>query len=155
MSVSINVPPLSTSRFNSMPLECPNCKAPITFLRVSRTFILSSFPCKTCSSVLRFSIARRLLGTTIGFIVYFIVMPLIEANLMQFDWKWQVAFYASFLVLVTCVIFPFEKVILVAQGTISCKRCGYDIRGLENSRCPECGLSINQEETKVVDVQNS
>lgn len=40
---------------------------------------------------------------------------------------------------------------LVARGFTICVQCGYDLRGLTELRCPECGLRFNHAASSKVD----
>ncbi len=45
------------------------------------------------------------------------------------------------------VLFHFlDKVVLLERRAFTCKECGYDLHGLPEPRCPECGTTFDPEE---------
>ncbi len=50
------------------------------------------------------------------------------------------------LLAVRCIKRPFQRYLraeLNRRGIAICTRCGYDLRGQTDARCPECGLPFN------------
>ncbi len=41
------------------------------------------------------------------------------------------------------IYYPFEKVVLIERRTFRCTSCGYELRGLTENRCPECGTGFD------------
>ena len=123
-------------------LECPNCRESVSFLRAIRTSAWGSFRCKTCGSILTISFARRLLGAGVWLVGLVLVS---ELSFHPYAWG-QIIAYAGMSVTLVGMLYLFEKVVLVDRRAFTCKKCGYDLQGLTENRCPECGTAFDPAE---------
>jgi hypothetical protein len=123
-------------------LECPNCRESVSFLRAIRTPAWGSFRCKACGSILAISFARRLLGAGVWLVGLVLVSKLL---FHPYAWGRTVA-YAGMSVTFVAVLYLFEKVVLLDRRAFTCKQCGYDLQGLTEARCPECGTAFDPAE---------
>ena len=121
--------------------ECPNCRGGVSFLRTIRTTAWGSFPCKVCGSVLGISFPRRLLAVGIWLAVLLLTMEVLRLH----TWGRLVSYTAMAVVLVA-IFYLCEKVVLLDRRAFTCKRCGYDLHGLPEPRCPECGTGFDPAE---------
>ncbi len=121
-----------------MSLECPNCRESVTFVRSIRTTAWGSFSCKFCGSILGISFGRRLMAMLF-------CMVLIGAMMIVFRVQdYGMHIYIPSLTVVTLIsLYLFEHVVLVDRRWFTCKSCGYDLQGLTESRCPECGTGFD------------
>jgi hypothetical protein len=117
-----------------MALECPNCREPVSFFRAIRTTAWGRFRCKACGSILGISLKRRLLALIPWAAVIFLLMRVVHIQ------KYGILAFAVVLAGVFVAIFYFlEDVVLVERRAFCCKKCGYDLQGQVEKRCPECG----------------
>lgn len=123
-------------------LECPNCRESVSFLRAMRTPAWSSFPCKACGSVLGISLARRLLAAG----VWLAVLIYATEVLGLYAWWGRFWQYTAMGVSLVTALYLFEKIVLLERRAFTCKRCGYDLHGLTEHRCPECGTDFDPQE---------
>jgi hypothetical protein len=124
-----------------MALECPNCRAPVSFLRSVRTTAWGSFPCADCGSILGISLARRLLacGVWLG-----VMLPMVEFfQLYTWGRAWV---YGGMFALLFVIVFLCEQIVLIERRAFTCRACGYDLQGLSEQRCPECETDFDPDE---------
>ena len=100
-----------------------------------------SFRCKACGSVLGISLARRLLAAGIWVAVLLLTMEVLRL----YTWGRLVSYIAMAVTLVA-VFYLCEKVVLLDRRAFTCKKCGYDLQGLPENRCPECGTAFDPAE---------
>ena len=53
---------------------------------------------------------------------------------------------AVFILTFLMVLYLFERVVLIERRVFSCRQCGYDLQGLVDPRCPECGTPFDPTE---------
>jgi len=122
-------------------LECPNCREPVSFFRAFRTTALGSFRCKVCGSVLGISFGRRMLALGIWIVTLVFLMAFVHL------YSYGTLVYLAVLTGTFLVILRlFEKIVLLDRRAFTCKNCGYDLRGLPENRCPECGTMFDPDE---------
>ncbi len=54
--------------------------------------------------------------------------------------------YAIMGVSLIALIYFFEKIIVIDRRAFTCMECGYDLQGLPDARCPECGTAFDPSE---------
>ena len=127
-------------------LECPNCRESVSFLRAIRTPAWGSFRCKACGSILAISFARRMLGAGV-----WLVGLVLVSKLLFHPYAWgRIIAYAGMILTLVGVLYLFEKVILLERRAFMCKKCGYDLQGLPEDRCPECGTAFDRAERECI-----
>ena len=119
-------------------LECPNCRETVSFLRSIRTMAWGSFRCKACGSILGISFARRMLAGGIWLAVLLFTMTVLRLQTWGRLWS-----YTALAVALIAIFYLCEKTVLLDRRAFTCKRCGYDLHGLPESRCPECGTGFD------------
>lgn len=124
-----------------MALECPNCRERLSFLRAIRVTAWGSFRCKACGSVLCISFARRMLAAGIWVAVLLFTMEFLQ--LARWGRFWS---YAGMGAALVAILYFCEKIVLLDRRAFTCKRCGYDLQGLPENRCPECGAAFDPAE---------
>ena len=121
--------------------ECPNCRASVPFHRTIRLTAWGSFRCTACGSILGVSRSRRLLGVFIWVAGFWAMMAYLPLS----TWRALLPYCAGIVSLVAIFYFC-EKVVLLDRRAFTCKKCGYDLQGLTEHRCPECGTAFDPAE---------
>lgn len=121
-------------------LECPNCHESVSFLRCIRTTAWGSFRCKACGSILAISFARRMMAAGTWLALLFVATAILGIRVHA--WGWIVG-YALLVVTLLATLYLFERVLLLERRAFTCRQCGYDLQGLPESRCPECGTPFD------------
>jgi hypothetical protein len=61
--------------------------------------------------------------------------------------RWGKIWYYSYMgVSLLAILYLFEAPLLLDRRAFTCKRCGYDLTGLSEPRCPECGTDFDPDE---------
>lgn len=121
--------------------ECPNCREPVPFLLSFRKPAWKTFPCPACGSILRGSLGRRLVAGIVGLAVIIFLGEVV--GIMRYG---RLADYSILLAVLAVCFFLFEGVTLVERRAFTCKKCGYDLEGLPEPRCPECATPFDPQE---------
>ena len=124
-----------------MALECPTCRAPVSFWRSITKTAWGRFECKVCGSILGIDVKRRLLAVIplIGCMAFFFFV----VRLQQFGTIVMIgAYVASFL----AIFYLCERIVLIEKRAFCCRKCGYELEGLPEPRCPECGTQFDPTE---------
>ena len=124
-----------------MALECPNCRESVSFIRALRTTAWGSFRCGACGSILGISLARRVMGAGVWIVLLVTTSEILQ--LYRYGRLWS---YAIMVVSLLLFLYIFEHVVLLERRGFTCKKCGYDLQGLPENRCPECGLDFDPAE---------
>lgn len=124
-----------------MPLQCPNCRTRVSFLRAFGTTSWGSFTCNSCGSVLTISFARRVIAAC----AWLVLMVTATESLRLYRWGRMVC-YGVMIASFGLIMYFSEKVILVERRAFTCTKCGYDLRRLPENRCPECGTPFDVSE---------
>lgn len=122
-----------------MPIECPNCREPIPWSRVLFTTAWGSWTCHGCGSLLGVNVRRRLLGVAVLIIILLSVTSIVRVPL---NWDLPVVLLI-FLVVWIPYFLLFERARILERRGFRCHRCGYDLQGQVDPRCPECGLEFS------------
>lgn len=64
-------------------------------------------------------------------------------GLPSLAWWWL---YGGMIATMVGVLFVFERVVLIERRAFTCRGCGYDLQGLTEARCPECGAAFDPKE---------
>ncbi len=128
-----------------MSLSCPNCRESVSFLRTLRTSAWGTFSCRACGSVLRISLGRRLLAGGIWFACLLFAMEVLRLHTYG-----RLVSYGIMGASLLLAMYLFEKVILLDRRAFTCRDCGYDLHGLPEPRCPECGSAFDPDERERV-----
>jgi hypothetical protein len=124
-----------------MPVECPNCRQPIPRSRLFFTTAWGRWQCSACGSLLGINVRRRLLATIPWIFILFLLLG--------------VARITSYGVLIAVPViiaagmanyFLFDRPVVHERSGYRCRRCGYDLQGQVEARCPECGLAFDMAE---------
>jgi len=124
-----------------MSLECPNCRARVSFFRTFRTTAWGRFPCKVCGSVLGIAVGRRFLA--VGVWVAAVVLLMRVARIQAYG---TIGFAAIILCLMLLILYCMERVVLIERRAFTCRQCGYSLEKLTEPRCPECGSPFDPAE---------
>ena len=124
-----------------MSLECPNCREPVSFLRSIRTTAWGSFPCRFCGSVLAISFARRMIAAGV-----WVAALLFAMGVWGLHRRGPLITYPAMVVALIAIFRLFERIVLVERRAFTCKQCGYNLQGLPENRCPECGTTFDPAE---------
>ncbi len=125
-----------------MAIECPNCRAPVSWFRAFRTPAWGSWVCRACDSRLGVSLSRRMIAVGICVLAGLgasMALPLAPA------WDAPLILGIFFAILAPYFTF-FEQPRLIERSGFHCKKCGYDLHGLVELRCPECGTEFDEEQ---------
>ncbi len=128
-----------------MGLECPNCRGPVSFWRSIRTTAWGRFPCKTCGSILSIDARRRFLAVIP--LVGAIAVLLFVARVQDYG---TLAFVAGYVAVAVPVFYFIEKVVIIERRRFCCRKCGYELEGLTEPRCPECAEPFDPAERQRV-----
>lgn len=128
-----------------MKLQCPNCREPVSFLRSLRTTAWGRFRCEMCGSILGISLQRR----TLAVLVWTAVVGLLVLTARRQGYP-PLLVLSMLIVMFPIALYLFEEVVLIEARSFCCKKCGYDLRGLRERRCPECGTDFDPAEKAVI-----
>ncbi len=122
-----------------MPIECPNFREPIPWSRVCFTTAWGSWTCHGCGSLLGVNVRRRLLGAAV-----LVVAMLSVTSALRLPLGWNVPIMLLIILAVWVPYFLlFERARVLERRGFRCHRCGYDLQGQVEPRCPECGLEFS------------
>jgi len=122
--------------------ECPNCRRPIAGPRTFFTPMWGTWRCSGCGALLGIDKRRRLLAM----IPYGILLFVLLAVLHLPNWGYWLAL--PVVVAVGYVNFVlFDRAVVLERAGFRCRRCGYDLRGQIEPRCPECGWEFDAADT--------
>ena len=124
-----------------MALQCPNCREPVSFFRSIRTTAWGRFPCKACGSILGISVKRRLLA-----LLPWLAMVALLMGVLQIQRYGALALLLVFTGVFVAIFYLLEDVVLIERRAFCCKKCGYDLQGQIDQRCPECGQPFDPTE---------
>jgi hypothetical protein len=60
------------------------------------------------------------------------------------------AYLGVMLITLLPIVYACERITLVERRAFTCRRCGYDLHGLPEPRCPECGSAFDPSERERV-----
>jgi len=119
--------------------RCPNCQEPIPIQRLFFTTAWGSWRCKKCNSLLGINAKRRLAVILPAALAILIVAwaAKLPANM---ETPVLLAMFAGILVI---HFLCFERARVIERHGFRCQRCGYDLQGQVEPRCPECGREFD------------
>lgn len=126
-----------------MSTECPVCREPIPWRRTFFSTAWSRWRCDACDSLLRINVGRRFLAGVLWVVLYYLVTRVIRVPL---NWDFA-ATMLSFAVVLWIHFLYFECATVVERCGFRCGKCGYDLQGQVEPRCPECGRELGSTET--------
>ena len=127
-----------------MQTECPNCRQLIPWARLFFTPAWGQWRCARCGSLLGINVRRRLLAVALLCLIFPLV-PILKLSFFGYAGAW-IVFIAG---LVVHFLF-FERARLIERTGFRCRRCGYDLRGQVQARCPECSEQFDATEPAFV-----
>jgi hypothetical protein len=124
-----------------MPVECPNCRQPIPRSRLFFTTAWGRWRCSACGSLLGINVRRRLLATIPWICILFLLIGV--ARITSYG-----VLIAGPVIIVAGMLnyFLFDRPVVHERSGYRCRRCGYDLQGQVEARCPECGLEFDMAE---------
>ena len=128
-----------------MTLQCPNCRTSVTFWRAIRTTAFNSFTCQACGSILGISVARRFLAVGVWLVMLILLLETLGLHKLGRHFT-----YPTMLVSLPVLLCLFERIVLIERRAFTCRSCGYDLQGLPDSRCPECGATFDPAERQEI-----
>ncbi len=122
-----------------MSVECPVCRQPIPWHRVLLTTAWGSWRCGGCDSLLGVNVRRRIMLVAVWLALLAAITRFASVPL------------SGDLPLVLLVILatgiPYflflERARVIERRGFRCQRCGYDLQGQVEPRCPECGIEFD------------
>ena len=124
-----------------MPVECPNCREPIPRIRLFLTTAWGRWRCSRCGSLLGIDVRRRFLAM----IPYFGILILLFWFGGGTARSLTVALPAV-VVLGLVNFMLFDRAVVHERTGFRCQKCGYDLQGQVEARCPECGSDFESTE---------
>lgn len=118
--------------------ECPNCREVASYWRIFRTPAWGSFRCNACGSVLTISMGRRIVAGLI-----WIALALLAMEGLGLHRTPRLILYPLMLASLVALLYLCEKIVLLERRAFTCRKCGYDLEGLVEPRCPECGSEFD------------
>ena len=123
-----------------MAIKCPHCRHPVSwFRRLFLALVIYEWDCDNCNSRLRFDGNRRYL---IGWVVVLVSVSAI-IWFVNGGTNLSLGFLATLVTLVYVSTVFFERVVVIDGRGVRCPKCGYDLRGQAEPRCPECNTSFD------------
>jgi len=119
--------------------ECPNCRSAIPRYRLFITTAWGRFPCRNCGSLLGVNLRRRFLGVGLCMFLGFAWVMVLRGAAVAVSVVPPVVFFLGILV----YVFFFDRAVVHERTGFRCRRCGYDLQGQADSRCPECGTTFD------------
>ena len=118
---------------------CPLCATRLSPFRLFFTPAWGQFVCKGCGSVLGVNILWRL-GV--------LLPPTLLAGLFIYSYATRIApgsflVMPAFIVLMALVFLLLDQPRVIEAVASRCRKCGYDLRGQSQGRCPECGTEFD------------
>jgi predicted nucleic acid-binding Zn-ribbon protein len=121
-----------------MPAECPNCRVRIPFLGTFTKTLWSRWECAQCGSLLAIDVKRRLLGAAMCGAVPFLIIFI--SRRMGLNYQHVMP---SIIIVIGVVLYFLDSVVVIERTGHRCRRCGYDLQGQIDARCPECGEAFD------------
>ena len=120
--------------------ECPNCREPVPRMRLFFTTAWGRWPCKACGTLLGVDLRRRFLATIPFAVILILLIKVLRITDLGIPISVPVIIGAGLL-----NFFIFDRAVVRERTGFRCRRCGYDLRGQTEGRCPECGLDFDFE----------
>ena len=120
------------------PVECPNCRQGITRMRLFWRTAWSRWRCPGCGALLGTDTKRRLLAIGPWIAIMFILLFVFRAANLGAPFVLPVLLGAA---IVNFALF--DRIVLHERTGFRCRRCGYDLTGQSDDRCPECGETFD------------
>ena len=124
-----------------MPVECPNCRQPIARYRLFFRTAWSRWRCDGCGSLLGIDIRRRFLAVIPWIAILFFLLRVVHITRLGLLIALPTIICAGLL-----NFFLLDRAVVHERTGFRCRKCGYDLQGQTESRCPECGLVFDSAE---------
>ena len=124
--------------------ECPVCRARISWTYIWRP-LWAQWHCKHCGSLLGINRARRLMLIVVMVPAATLVFPLLMRCGLPPLLALPFAF-ATLIGVLIALLLLIDRPRVIERCGLRCKRCGYDLRGQSEPRCPECGAQLDAEQ---------
>lgn len=94
--------------------------------------------CEHCGALLTYSERWRVILCVGCWLVFIglVICPPTRPWAMRLAWS-----IPTTLVVMFALVAWFDRLIVLESRGARCRQCGYDLAGLEERRCPECGTS--------------
>lgn len=124
-----------------MSAECPNCRRPIPGLGLFFKSLWSRWRCEGCGSLLGIDVRRRLLATIPWAVILFLLVGVLRVTNLGYAIALPMIIAAGMLNYIL-----FDRAVVHERAGFRCRRCGYDLQGQVEPRCPECGSEFDRAE---------
>ena len=127
-----------------MSVECPVCHAPVSRIRIVRTTAWGRWRCKGCGSLLGVDIVRRFSAFIPAAILLFVLIFWYRVT------RLSPALAIPILVVAMLGWFMLvDRPIVHERCGFRCRSCAYDLKGLDEPICPECGTAFTDDDLAI------
>ena len=120
------------------PVECPNCRQPIARHRLFFSTAWSRWRCEGCDALLGVDLKRRFLAIIPWIAILFFLLQVVHITRLGLLIALPTIIVAGML-----NFFLFDRAVVHERTGFRCRKCGYDLQGQTEARCPECGLEFD------------
>jgi uncharacterized paraquat-inducible protein A len=125
-----------------MGMACPQCAEPIGWeWRLLHSYRRTTWTCRRCAAVLGL-VWPRWSVVLIAVLIAGVVLSLSPGLLPRAIRRWLLFFSGSLLFVAWLLSSFLVRAVVMRPGFGFCQHCGYNLRGLTEGRCPECGTDV-------------